>query len=699
MKYTKLLLLLCLFCTAASAEIRLPKLIGDGMILQRDMPVKIWGWATPEENISIQIDNGVKRWTEVDKNGYWQLVLPNQQAGGPHSIVIQETFKLKQIGSQKKINDVWFGDVWVCSGQSNMELPVYRILSKYKHIEANPQIRQFLVPQDYNFHAPQTDFASGSWVAATPETLGNFSAVAYFFAQELYDRYKVPVGLINNALGGSPAEAWISEDSLKRFPHYYSELQRFKNDQFVDSIINSDRARMNAWYSEQARKDKGYSPVPWSSENLNTNDWDIINIPGYWPEENGKPINGVMWFRRDFDLTESLAKQPAKIILGCIVDADSVFINGKFVGNTTYQYPPRRYEIPEGVLKAGKNSVTVRVVSSWGRGGFVEDKFYGLEFAGNQTLNLSGVWDYRLGARMEPLESETFVRWKPTGLYNELLAPLFNYAIKGVIWYQGESNTGNPKEYSELFTTLINNWRKEWKQGDFPFLYVQLANFMKSHEQPMESNWAELRETQLQTLALPNTGMAVTIDIGEWNDIHPLNKQDVGKRLALAARKIAYKEDDVVYSGPIYESMQIEGNKIILSFKDTGSGLTLKNGDLSRSFAIADQFNQFFWAKNVEIEDNKVIIWNDEIDYPTAVRYAWADNPDAAILYNLEGLPASPWVPPVSVPILQLLCLPEPFTPLNGFSCSSTRKWCRRATFFITDINSTLWSLAKLISS
>ncbi len=384
MKYTKLLLLLCLFCTAASAEIRLPKLIGDGMILQRDMPVKIWGWATPEENISIQIDNGVKRWTEVDKNGYWQLVLPNQQAGGPHSIVIQETFKLKQIGSQKKINDVWFGDVWVCSGQSNMELPVYRILSKYKHIEANPQIRQFLVPQDYNFHAPQTDFASGSWVAATPETLGNFSAVAYFFAQELYDRYKVPVGLINNALGGSPAEAWISEDSLKRFPHYYSELQRFKNDQFVDSIINSDRARMNAWYSEQARKDKGYSPVPWSSENLNTNDWDIINIPGYWPEENGKPINGVMWFRRDFDLTESLAKQPAKIILGCIVDADSVFINGKFVGNTTYQYPPRRYEIPEGVLKAGKNSVTVRVVSSWGRGGFVEDKFYGLEFADNQ---------------------------------------------------------------------------------------------------------------------------------------------------------------------------------------------------------------------------------------------------------------------------------------------------------------------------
>ncbi len=244
---------------------------------------------------------------------------------------------------------------------------------------------------------------------------------------------------------------------------------------------------------------------------------------------------------------------------------------------------------------------------------------------------------------MKPLESETFVRWKPAGLYNGLLAPLFNYAIKGVIWYQGEANTGNPQEYNDLFTTLINNWRKEWSQGDFPFLYVQLANFMKSYDQPTESYWAELREAQLKTLALPNTGMAVTIDIGEWNDIHPLNKQDVGKRLALAARKIAYKEDDVIYSGPVYESMQIEGNKIILSFRHTGSGLMLKGEDLSRSFAIADQYNQFFWAKNVTIEDNRVIIWNDEIDYPTAVRYAWADNPDTAILYNLEGLPASPF--------------------------------------------------------
>ncbi len=340
MKHTQLFFFFSLFCITVSAEIRLPKLISDGMILQRDMPVRVWGWATPDEDVSIQINTGTKRWTKVDKSGYWEMILPGQKAGGPYSITIQETYNKKLIANSKKINDVWFGDVWIASGQSNMELPIDRVLPLYKHIQANPQIRQFLVPQNYNFHNPQADFASGNWVAATPETLGNFSAVAYFFALELYQKYQVPIGLINNALGGSPAEAWISEDSLKRFPHYFDELQRFKNDLFVDSILNSDRARMNAWFGEQAQKDCGYSTVSWSSAGLNTGDWEKMSVPGYWTEENGQPVNGVMWFRRDFDLPESLINEPAKIILGAIVDADSVFINGQFVGNTTYQYPP-----------------------------------------------------------------------------------------------------------------------------------------------------------------------------------------------------------------------------------------------------------------------------------------------------------------------------------------------------------------------
>ncbi|MDR0506329.1 MAG: sialate O-acetylesterase [Dysgonamonadaceae bacterium] len=631
-KYGFLSFILC-FALLGEAKVKLPALISNGMVLQRDMPVKIWGWADANETVKLQLSGQSHQTfqTEADKNGNWEITLPAQPAGIGYTLIINDM----------EIKDVMFGDVWICSGQSNMELPVHRVLSLYKQVPANPQIKQFLVPQTYNFHAPQTDFASGRWATATPITVVDFSAVAYFFALELYDRYKVPIGLINNALGGSPAEAWIGEDSLRRYPHYYSELQRFKDDKLVEGIIVSDRERIHAWYDDLYRKDKGYASTMWYSDQLNTNDWSSMNVPGYWTQENAQPVNGSMWFRKTFSLPDSLSGQPAKLILGAIVDADSVYVNGQFVGATGYQYPPRRYDLATGILKAGENTLTVRVISESGRGGFVEGKFYGLEFK-HQTVDLSGSWRYKLGAQMEPLQGETFIRWKPAGLYNAMLSPMFNYAIKGVIWYQGESNTGKPAEYQELFTTLIRNWRNQWKQGDFPFLYVQLANFMKSCASPTESNWAELRESQLKTLALPNTGMAVTIDIGEWNDIHPLNKQDAGERLALVAKKIAYKENDVVYSGPVYKSMQIDGSKIILSFNHTGSGIMFKNDGENHAFAIAGKDMQFVWA-SAKIENNKVVVWNDNVAQPVAVRYAWADNPENADLYNLEGLPASPF--------------------------------------------------------
>jgi sialate O-acetylesterase len=240
------------------------------------------------------------------------------------------------------------------------------------------------------------------------------------------------------------------------------------------------------------------------------------------------------------------------------------------------------------------------------------------------------------------LPGKTFIQWKPLGLYNAMIAPLLNYKIKGVIWYQGESNTVRPYEYHKLFSALIADWRAKWNQGDFPFLYVQLANFMEAQDIPCESDWAELREAQLRTLSVPNTAMAVTIDIGEWNDIHPLNKEDVGKRLALAAKKLAYGDEEVVYSGPIYKSMKKDGNKVILSFTNTGSGLITKGGDELKHFAIAGTDREFVWAK-AKIEGRKVIVWNDDIPTPVAVRYGWADNPEGANLYNKEGLPASPF--------------------------------------------------------
>jgi sialate O-acetylesterase len=643
---TVLIVFLSLITLLAFAEVKLPRLIGDGMILQRDVPLKIRGWASPDEALILTFNQSDYR-TSADKEGNWEIILPPQPAGGPYSMNIQASNSIS-------INDILIGDVWICSGQSNMELPISRVAPLYKPEIASadyPQIRQFEVPKTYDFKEPQKDLQYGKWVAANPQTVLDFPAAAYFFAKELHDRYQVPIGLINSALGGSPAESWISEDSLKRYPDYYKEAQLFKDDNLIRRIQSEDKNRIETWYKTVSQKDKGNKlPEPWYSEKPNTSDWLTMNIPGYWPEENNQPVNGVMWFRKKFDLpanivetlhATSLPDNTITLVLGCIVDADSVFINETFVGTTSYQYPPRRYAVPSGLLKEKNNSITVRVISNTGRGGFVSDKFYGLELTGSQKVDLSGEWRYKLGARMESLAGETFISWKPVGLYNAMIAPLLNYPIKGVIWYQGESNTSKAFEYRELFPTLIRDWRSKWNQGDFPFLFVQLASFMKAQEQPSESNWALLRESQLKSLSEPNTGMTVAIDIGEWNDIHPLNKQDVGKRLALAAGKLAYGEDGIVYSGPIYESMKIKGNKIILSFSHVGSGLKVK-GEKLKDFAIAGADKKFVWA-NAVIENDHVIVWSDKVKDPVAVRYAWADNPENANLYNKEGLPASPF--------------------------------------------------------
>ncbi len=366
-----------------------------------------------------------------------------------------------------------------------------------------------------------------------------------------------------------------------------------------------------------------------------------MKIPGYWADTKVGPINGVIWCRKKVDIPPSIVRKKAKIVLGRIVDADSVFINGNFIGNTTYLYPRRRYDIPLNILKEGENTIVIRVVNSIGRGGFVFDKPYEIETE-NDTIDLKGEWKFKVGDIMPSLAEQTFIRWKPLGLYNAMIAPILNYTIKGAIWYQGESNADRPWDYKELFTTMIRDWRAKWNEGDFPFLFVQLPNFMEAESQPSENTWSLLREAQLQSLSVPNTGMAVTIDIGEWNDIHPVNKKDVGKRLFLAAEKVAYGDNDVVYSGPIYKSMQIEDDKIVLTFSNIGSGLIVKGGGDLKEFAIAGTNKKFVWAK-AKIDNNKIIVWSDEISNPVAVRYAWAINPAQANLYNKEGLPASPF--------------------------------------------------------
>lgn len=631
----KIIVLVILFLgTILNAQIKLPRLISNGMVLQRDTKIKIWGWASPNEKIQIDFNNK-KYFATTSKTGEWTVILPSQKAGGPYQMTLSASNKIV-------LKDILFGDVWILSGQSNMELPMQRVKDKYTNEIAkanNPNIRHFLVPDKYDFEKENTDVDSGEWKTATPENVLEFSAVGYFFANEIYTKYKAPIGLINSALGGSPAEAWLSETAVKKFPEYAKEHQKFKDGKLIVQIEENDKKVSKDWYELANKTDEGLKNN-WKNTELDDSNWKQMNIPGYWAKEELGYLHGVVWFRKEVNLSKMDGKT-AHIELGRIVDADSVFVNGNFVGTTSYQYPPRKYTFDTKFLKEGKNEIAVRVINNSGKGGFVTDKPYEL-VVGNQTLDLKGAWKYKLGAKMEALPSQTFIRWKPVGLYNAMIAPLTNYSIKGVLWYQGESSTKNPAEYGDLMETLITTWRTKWNQGDFPFLYVQLANFMNPSPEPTESNWAALRQQQKNTLAVANTRMATIIDIGEWNDIHPLNKYDVGKRLALQAQKMAYGEKNIVASGPLFESMKKQENKLILSFSDIGSGLISKDGKPLQEFAIAGKDGKFVWA-NAKIEGDKVIVWSDAIPNPEVVRYAWADNPDKANLFNKENLPASPF--------------------------------------------------------
>jgi len=632
-----LLILVSFNSSITYAQIKLPRLISDGAIFQRDSELKIWGWASANEKIQLKFNERTYL-TQADPKGNWNITLPSHKAGGPYEMVFKATNTIS-------VKNILFGDVWVCSGQSNMELTMERVKEKYKNViedAKNTYIRQFLVPDDYDFKVEHTDFEQGNWVSANPESVLNFSAVAYFFAKELFEKYHVPIGIINAALGGSPVEAWMSERALMKFPEAYDELQKFKDESLIAEIQEGDKNRSENWYNELNKKDKGLASSPnWYASNIDDSDWEIISLPGYWSNNSLGDVNGVVWFRKEIEVPKSMIDKAAKLWLGRIVDQDFAYINGEFVGTTGYQYPPRRYDVNPAVLKDGKNMLAVRVINNAGKGGFVLEKPYYLA-AGKDTIDLKGNWKYKLGATMNPLESQTFIRWKPGGLYNKMIAPLLNYNIKGAIWYQGESNADDPTGYHETFTEMINSWRQNWDQGDFPFIFVQLANFMEEVNKPTESNWAKLRQAQLETLSMPNTGMVVSIDLGEWNDIHPLNKEDVGKRLALQARALAYNEKRIFASSPVPASVIFQRKKVYITFDYTGNGLVSKNDKKLHNFSISNDGKNFAWAK-AKIRGNKVIVWDDGIKNPRAVRYAWADNPKSANLFTKDGLPASPF--------------------------------------------------------
>ena len=617
------------------SQIRLPKLISDGMVLQRDKPLKIWGWASPKEKISIDFNKKTYKVITLE-TGKWELTLPPYPAGGPFEMTLKGKNELK-------IKDILIGDVWFCSGQSNMvhQMELHSVTYANNIAQANNSaIRHFGIPTTTNVNSTNEDFNNGTWKVCNPENVRQFSAVAYFFAKKIYNKYQVPIGLINASVGGTPIEAWISEEGFKDFAKINEIIAKNKDTAYV----NSFNRRFNRPQTPTVIQDKGLNGTKtWFDTSYSPKGWKSINIPGYWEDQGIKDLNGTVWYRKEIEVPTSMIGKPARVFLGRIIDADLLYINGKQVGITTYQYPQRRYQVPADLLKAGKNLFVIKVTNTAGKGGFVPDKPYYL-FSEKDTIDLKGTWQYTVGEVFAPMQGNFgggfSAQNQPTALYNAMVAPSINFAIKGFLWYQGETNSGKADEYSKLQPAQILDWRKKWNQGDLPFLYVQLPNFMDANYLPSESQWAALRDAQLKSLSVPNTAMAVGIDVGEWNDIHPDNKKTVGERLALAAQKLVYHEN-ITASGPLFQSATIEGNKIILSFTNVGSGLQVKDEDDLREFAVAGADKKFVWA-NAKIVGDKIEVSNTNIAAPMYVRYAWADNPNVNF-YNKEGLPASPF--------------------------------------------------------
>lgn len=605
------------------------------MVLQRDKPIKIWGWADKNEAVEVHFLNQIKK-VKADKNGAWVATLNPVSYGGPY------TMEVKGKKNSITLNDILIGEVWLCSGQSNMEMAVHGWGSVYNYEQeikdANyPQIRAFNVVKDISMKPK--DNLGGTWQVCSPQTVSEFSAVAYFFARKLNKELNIPVGIINSSWGGTDIETWTSSDAFNSLPEKFRERYKdFKVDNFDEFAKTNEENK--AKYLNALNNDPGISEK-WYDPSFNTSAWNKMQLPQMWENVIGN-VDGIVWFKYNISLPKDSEGKAATIDLSVIDDNDIVWINGIKIGETEGYAVKRSYKIPENVLKSGNNTIVVKITDNGGGGGIYgkAEQMY-LQVQGKQ-YPLAGEWKYREAVTNRMYK---FIDISPNMyyslLYNGMINPITGLAIKGAIWYQGENNASQAYNYRTLFPTMINNWRTKWGY-EFPFYWVQLASYTAKDDKPVNCEWAELREAQSMTLSLPQTGEAVITDIGDADDIHPRNKQDVGLRLALIALNKDYGKKDIVYSGPTFKEMNIEGNKAIISYNNTGKGLYVKNKyGYVEGFAIAGADQKFEWAK-AYIDGDKVVVYSETIANPVAVRYSWANNPDVN-LFNEEGLPAAPF--------------------------------------------------------
>ena len=644
-------LLVPCFSKAALAEVRVPSIIGDNMVLQQSQKVRLWGTAQPGERVSVSFAKE-KASVTADSGGHWQVLIGPLKAGGPFELTISGSNTLT-------FKNVLVGEIWVCSGQSNMEWPLINAKGGADYVaQANyPEIRLFTV-QKKTSSSPLDD-VQGHWVVTTPDQVGQFSAVGYFFGRELYQTLKTPIGLIHTSWGGTPAEAWTSNQALASTPELQPILDRYQDS--LKTLGDRQQAFQKAladWIHKNLYEDSGNKGegLGYADPAANITEWKNINLPQFF-ETAGLKIDGAVWVRKEIEIPQSWAGKDLELNLTAIDDYDVTYFNGTRVGGIGVETPnsytvPRHYRVPGNLVRGGRNVIAVRVFDSAGEGGFAGAGKMSIapsDAKEADTISLSGAWSYKVELGLEPKQPDWGSRPEapgptnqnsPSVLFNAMIAPLTPFAIRGAIWYQGESNAGRAYQYRTLFPTMIRNWRSAWGQGDFPFYFVQLANWHAPIPEPGESEWAELREAQTWTLREPQTGMAVIIDIGDANDIHPRNKVDVGHRLAVWALAETYSQK-LESSGPLYDSFSVAGDKIRVKFKHVGSGLQALNGEPLKGFAIAGEDHKFVWAE-ARLDGDSVVVWSKDVSKPVAVRYAWADNP-ICNLYNKAGFPASPF--------------------------------------------------------
>ena len=633
-----LLLVFILMSSPIFAQFKVSQIFSDNMVLQRNQPIKIWGWAKTGASVKLQFNDNTYSGF-ADESGKWLIQLPVMTAGGPYQMQLQS-------GDERiHFNNILIGDVWLCSGQSNMEWLVANSNNAEMEIAtaSDEKIRHFKVPLSYA-EKTEDNLAGGKWEVTSSETVGDFTAVGYFFARALRKHQDVPIGLLNSSWGGSRIEPWMSATTLN-MENAENIVQTFKEKAEKEHRERMDKIKEK--FPHLSAEDSGLKggKAIWAAADFDDSHWPKIAVPNTWENVGYEGFDGIAWYRTAFELSEQEAAENIQLGLGKIDDSDEVWVNGQKIGGMQGAWDKERlYGVEASVLKKGKNTIAVRVEDTGGGGGIYGDAALLYIKTSQRSISLATNWKFNLGAFLQ-IDFMFNANQIPTLLYNKMIFPIRDFAIKGALWYQGESNANSEKEadeYQKLLPLLIDNWRKDWGIGDFPFLYVQLANFMASDVVPTESNWAIIRESQTAALKEKNTAQAVIIDIGEANDIHPRNKQEVGWRLSLAARKLAYGED-LVFSGPIYKKHELKDDKIIVTFDHIGEGLVVKNKyGYINAFSIAGADKKFVWAKAI-LKGDKAVVWSEKVPQPQYIRYAWGNNPDDVNLYNSANLPATPF--------------------------------------------------------